>query len=103
VSEPGTTGGDVVEMAVGDEFVLRVPENGTTGYVWSVATRGSGVEVVEDRSVPSAGAVGAAGEHVVRVRAVSGGSVELILRLARAWEHTVADERRVVLRVSGPP
>lgn len=96
VTDAGT-----VEAGVGDEVVIRLPENATTGYVWTVTV--TGLELVDDEMVPPGAdkGVGAAGERLVRVRAVAPGRGEVVLRLGRAWEQTPVEERRVVVLVCG--
>ena len=94
---------DEVEVRVGEEFVIRLPENATTGYLWSVREMGAGLELVEEEMVPprhNAG-VGAAGERHVRVRAVKPGRAEVVLERGRAWEPKPVEERRVRVTVTG--
>lgn len=83
-----------VEADVGDSVVIALPENGTTGYQWSVepASDALVVESNEYRS-PDSGAPGAAGERVVELRATRPGTTVVELRLQRVWE-TAATERR---------
>jgi predicted secreted protein len=40
-----------VSMSVGDTVTLRLPENATTGYVWSVSSLGAGLALEEDRNL----------------------------------------------------
>ena len=55
--------GRTVELAAGSLVTLRLRENPTTGYRWSMQSTG-GLELVGDRYEPG-GAVGAAGVRVV--------------------------------------
>lgn len=91
-----------VEAGVGDEVVLRLPENATTGYVWSVRSMGDGLMLVDDTMVPGRGAPGAAGARVMRMRVVGAGDTEVIVRLGRPWESEPAEERRIAIRVKSP-
>ena len=94
------TGDASVEVGVGDEVVIRLPENATTGYVWSVHTAGDGLELVQDSMVPpDVAAPGAGGERFVRVRATAPTHAEVVLRLARPWEGEPIQERRVTVTV----
>lgn len=94
------TGADAVEVGVGDEVVIRLPENATTGYVWSAAV-GEGLELVGDEMAPPEGGVGATGERLFRVRAVAPGRGEVLLRLGRVWETAPTEERHVAVTVTG--
>jgi inhibitor of cysteine peptidase len=92
-------GADDVSAAVGDTVILRLPENATTGYVWSVAEREPGLALVVDSTVPSEGTnVGAGGAHVFHFRAERPGVWHLTFRLARAWDPAVLDERSLTVR-----
>lgn len=88
-----------VEADVGDEVVLRLPENATTGYVWSVGSMGGGLTLVADTMVPGGEAPGAAGARVMRMRVVGTSGTEVVLRLGRPWEPEPAEERRIAVRV----
>jgi inhibitor of cysteine peptidase len=89
-----------VSMSVGDTVTLRLPENATTGHVWSVSSLGVGLVLEEDRSVPSRdGAPGAAGEHLIKLRADRPGEWRVDLRLAREWEPDALEERQIRVRV----
>jgi inhibitor of cysteine peptidase len=83
--------------------VIRLGENATTGYVWSVWSVGAGLEVVGDERVPpgAGSGVGAGGERVFRVRAVAPGRGDVVLRLGREWEAAPAEEQRVSVTVRG--
>jgi predicted secreted protein len=89
-----------VSVAVQDTVTVRLPENGTTGYVWSVAERGAGLGLADDRRVVADGAIGAGGEHVFQLRAEQAGDWQVGFRLAREWESGVLEERRLRVRVS---
>lgn len=95
--------GDATTVAadVGDEVVLRLPENATTGYVWSVHSMGDGLMPVADTTVPGAKAPGAAGMRVMRMRVVGPRGTEVVLRLGRPWESEPAEERRIAVAVKG--
>lgn len=88
-------------VAVGDCVTVRLTENATTGYLWSVKRVGDGLAVEAERSVPPAEAApGAAGQHLLRIRATDPGTWYVDLRLGRAWEDTALEERRITLEVS---
>jgi inhibitor of cysteine peptidase len=89
-----------VQVSPGDTVRLRLPENATTGYVWSVAELAEGLILDEEHSEPSGDvAPGAAGLHVFTFRAVAAGQWQVGLRLGRAWESSALDEHWVIVRV----
>jgi inhibitor of cysteine peptidase len=79
--------GSTVLLREGDTVELRLPENGSTGYVWDLVTTPDGVELVDDQvTLPSELRPGADGERRLRftVRGAVQGPLELALR--RPWE-----------------
>lgn len=83
-------GHDVRNVAVGDEFELRLDANATTGCSWQVtALDESLVELLSDEYVegPNAeGRLGAGGQAVLRFRALAPGRTVIRLAYGHAWE-----------------
>ncbi|HEY7597269.1 MAG TPA: protease inhibitor I42 family protein [Actinophytocola sp.] len=96
---------DDAEVDIGDEVVIRLRENGTTGYVWSVRELGAGLELISNEFVPPSvqQVAGAAGERLVRVRVVDAVSASVVLEHARPWEAAPIEQRRVRVTVRGQP
>jgi predicted secreted protein len=98
---------DAVALRAGDVLAVEVPENRTTGYVWSVAVL---PEMLAELS-PDAGLDPAAGfptdsprpgapvPRVFRFAAQEPGVGELRLRSARPWEPAGGEEVAVAVRV----
>jgi inhibitor of cysteine peptidase len=91
-----------VQLALGEELVIRLPENPTTGYRWQFAQSGTGaLKEVEDRFVAGAehrgGPVpGAGGHRVAKFVAEKNGSVQLEAVERREWEPlTKSLQRRI--------
>lgn len=88
-------------LTCGETFEVRLPENATTGYQWSVAQLPDAVALVEDdTAVPDVLLPGAAGEHRFRfvVRGSPGGRV--VLELRRPWEQGIEPEDGFEVRVA---
>lgn len=81
-----TENGTVASVKPGDEIVLRLPENATTGYQWLVDSIAGPIDVVSSLVSTTPGPPGAAGERVVRLRAAAPGAAAARLALSRAWE-----------------
>jgi inhibitor of cysteine peptidase len=87
--------GKTIELCVGGEVVLRLPENAATGYRWAVdAADGNLVEVKEGEYLAMSNAVGSGGEAQWIVRAKAAGATQVKLKRWRHWE----GERSVVER-----
>ena len=88
-------GGLVVQVAVGDELLLDLEANPSTGYSWvdeSVASAAV-VAVGEPEFIAQSDLIGAAGIMRCRFEAVDVGTAELILAYRRPWETDVEPER----------
>jgi predicted secreted protein len=72
---------------VGQELVLRLPENRTTGYRWHLALPEDGVVLDDDRFEPdTSGRPGAGGTRTFRLHATRAGAHRLGARQRRSWE-----------------
>ncbi len=84
--------GSVVELRVGGQVVLRLPENAATGYHWMVEPVDANlIDLREGDYLPTSGAVGSGGEMQWVVRAKATGTARIRFKRRRAWE----DERSV--------
>ncbi len=76
--------GRTVTVETGSSITLRLEENPTTGYRWSVEAS-AGLDLLEDRN-ESGGAPGAGGMRVLTFRVARAGSFALRLKHWRDWE-----------------
>ena len=84
--------GSTVTARAGDRIIVRLPENGGTGYQWSVAEVGTPLHVESSELIlPTNLKPGAAGERVVSVRLGQPGRARLVLHLKRQWESEPLD------------
>ena len=84
----GADDGKTVDLGAGDDLVLRLKENPTTGYQWALEP-GSDAVLAPQASdyVGGAGpALGGGGERVFTFKAQQAGSATIRLKLWRAWE-----------------
>lgn len=87
-------------MARADDLDLHLPQNAGTGYVWSLAEHGDGLELVGEQDAAQGTVPGGAGRHEVRLRAATPGVWTLRLVCRRPWEDVAIDERRLTVVVS---
>ena len=96
-----TDNGTTLPAQVGDVVHLRLSENPTTGYRWTVLTGAQSVLSLRNddfqQSVP--GGTGSGGERNLRFEAVNPGTVKLELELRREWEPSSAARKRFGLTV----
>jgi inhibitor of cysteine peptidase len=82
-------------VRVGQELVIRLSENPSTGYSWELRQSGSGgLRLVENRFEPGGAGVGAAGQRVVRLIGERVGSVQIEMLERRPWEAESASQQR---------
>jgi len=72
----------------GDTLVVRLAENPTTGFRWTVTQSAAGVlqPLSDDFEAAGTMAPGAGGARVLRYRVSASGEASLALQLARPWE-----------------
>jgi inhibitor of cysteine peptidase len=86
---------EAVTAHVGDTVVVRLAENPSTGFTWTIAITGAGV-VVADYS-PAGGSdprPGAPGQRTFVLNATTAGDADVVLTLARPWEAGAASQTR---------
>jgi inhibitor of cysteine peptidase len=82
-----TDTGSEVEVAVGEQFEIRLDSNPTTGYAWQVVDQPAVVELVSsDYEAPDTNSVGAGGVEVFVFAGASSGSAELRLQYVQSFE-----------------
>jgi inhibitor of cysteine peptidase len=90
-SNPGVYhDGETIKVAVGDEFVIALPANPSTGYTWT-ASSDPDVTFVSSRQVSGGSQPGSPGTQQLTFRGTHPGTSTLELEYARSFE------------ASGPP
>lgn len=96
--------GTAVVATPGTEIVIRLDENPTTGYAWTVDEVDEGIVTIADNgpSQPEEALVGAGGVHTFTVTAHSEGTTEVRLKHWRSWEGepSVIERYRVTVSVA---
>jgi predicted secreted protein len=88
-----------VRVALGDDLVVRLPENATTGYRWHVEGLHGALRVETDAYAPPGRLLpGAGGTRELRLRPTQAGEGRLELALRQPWGDDVAE--RYALRVT---
>ena len=90
------------DVQLGDDILIRLPENPTTGFRWQLLTSGDGgLQAVDDSFEPSGASPppGSAGHRVFRFTASHRGTVLLSLVYKRAWEPGDNQKREIFLNI----
>jgi len=93
------------QLAVGEEIILRLPENPTTGYRWQFTPSGNGkLRLLTDRfeSGASGGGMpppGAAGHRVLHFIAEASGDVQLAMVNKRASAAVASGDKQATFSI----
>lgn len=90
-----------MEVIKGDNFIVRLDENPTTGFEWSIEVS-DGLVVLSDEYIPlqDEGLVGAGNVHVWEIQAVETGTQQVNGIYKRPWENVTGDELKYELTVN---
>lgn len=90
--------GGSVSIGVGDELVISLPANPSTGYAWVVGPFDADVleQVGEAEFESESDLVGAPGIYTVRFEGRAAGTVELVLDYERSFEDTDPEDTFVI-------
>jgi len=78
-----------IAASVGENFIISLESNQSTGYSWSVGMVSDNSQVVVagmDYDLPGESKTGQGGAEVWHLKAVAPGSVKLMFFYARSWE-----------------
>jgi inhibitor of cysteine peptidase len=88
-------------LHLGEEVVVRLAENPTTGYRWQVGLSGNGqLEQLDDSFAAAGSGIGAAGQRTLRFVARRTGTVQLHAVSRRAWESAEQSGRQLSFQLS---
>lgn len=95
--------GQEIEIGVGDEFIVALESNPTTGYQWEVDFDESFLELVLDEFEPGEaeeGMVGVGGKQKFTFEGLKAGETELTLTYKRSWEEDFAEQKVFVVSIT---
>jgi inhibitor of cysteine peptidase len=100
--------GKTVEAQVGDSVMIELPENPTTGYVWTLDVKeGIGTVHLSDSTYTAAteSAIGGGGMRTFMVKVQSSGIATIEMKLRRQWEPESAaiDGFKAVIKAGDNP
>lgn len=92
---------EYMEVKKGDNFTIRLDENPTTGYMWSIETS-DGLVVLSDEYIPpqDESLIGAGNVHVWEIQAVETGTQQVNGIYKRSWENVTGNELKYELTVN---
>ena len=95
--------GTTRDIAVGDIVEIRLPENASAGYRWTLEPLTACELLADERLAPEKSVPGAPGSHLWRLKAAQAGDCRVTIAYGRSWQRTAPPERLfvVTLRVRG--
>lgn len=93
--------GDTIDISPETEVEIRLEENRTTGYQWTIENSGEKVISIvdEEHIVPEKPRIGQGGIYVLRFRVNQTGEDKLSLKYWQSWEGESSVERRFNINV----
>ena len=87
-----------ITASVGQEFIIALDSNPTTGYDWEESYDDSMLSLDEEESryepdEKAEGLVGVGGTQYFRFKALKKGNTEITLVYKRSWEEEIEDEK----------
>lgn len=91
-----------VTIKRGEEILVALAANPTTGYSWSASVAGNTVVAAEGSAyrAPASRALGAGGEQILAFEARRTGTATITLSYGRPWEKGVKAAQTVVITVT---
>jgi len=94
--------GQNVEIPLGNEFEVYLPENPTAGYRWSVVQNGLPVcTLIEQKFLPGLETTGQPGTQAWKFQCTALGAATLELVYRRSWEEATSSGASFVLHLTG--
>lgn len=94
------TGGETVEIEVGETWEVALESSPGTGYAWTVQYDQAILELADERyEEPQGGLLGAAGTQVFTFRGVAKGSTLVLFSYERSWEGEAAETQEYSVTV----
>ena len=95
--------GKTVEARVGESVVIELPENPTTGYLWTLNVKeetGTASLSNSRYTAPKQSGIGGGGTRMFTVKVQSSGIVTVDMKLRRQWEpeSTAIDRFNTVIK-----
>jgi inhibitor of cysteine peptidase len=84
----------ITRVRVGDEFVIALAANPTTGYTWQVDADPDYLELLGQEFERGGQGIGAGGQEVFTFRAVGKSETELVCTYRRPWDKATHDTKR---------
>ena len=89
----------VISVRVGEDFVVVLATNATTGYQWEPRFDAARVQLIERVLAASGPGIGSGGTERFRFRALGSGDGELRMTCRRPWETAAAQELMFELHI----
>ena len=94
--------GSELELNLGEELTIRLPENRTAGFQWQLAAAENSIcRLIDETFAAGSPGPGSTGMHSWRFQAAQAGQCSIELAYRRPWEEDAGRQFSVLVRVSG--
>jgi predicted secreted protein len=76
----------IVDAIKGQEIIISLSENPTTGYLWNYANQNERVQLLNSDYEPTSVAMGGGGKRRFHFKVTEAGEIDIVLKLRRSWE-----------------
>ncbi len=84
--------GESISLIKGEELILKLSGNPTTGYSWDIPQDiAENLSLQDSTYTPASGAIGSGGHYTYKFQAIKAGTVEVKMTYSRSWETTPED------------
>jgi inhibitor of cysteine peptidase len=99
--ETYTDSGQTIDIGVGQQFVIALGSNLTTGYAWQESHDGTMIELVKwnYEEETEEGVVGAGGIEYFRFKALEKGETEITLTYKQAGEEEFLEQKVFIVNI----
>lgn len=89
------------DLATGDSVEIRLPENATAGYRWTIEAIDNSIcdVTADERQAPAKVVPGAPGSHFWRLKALRAGDCRIAIAYRRSWAADAPPAREFKLRL----
>jgi len=109
-AEPDLLSPDMTEITahvqrteLGKSFTISLVSNPTTGYRWEARFDRDYLELISNDFVSDSNLIGAPGVESFELKAIKQGQTELSMIYKRSWEDQFAEERVILVQITGAP
>lgn len=93
---------EILDVSAGTVIIIKLPQNGTTGYTWQYTVNENLIKVVKDEFIPfeppGSDWVGGGGTRILKLEVIGGGEGKVIMNYVCPWDNETAGYFSITLK-----